>query len=129
MLSEFSLSVTKEMYREEYRDYGYWCLGVKGCGYGNDVTQVKVSFTVILLNASLGCSMKSQKGLQKEHSVSYELWSIKGVPLKTSGIATGDFENVSWFNPFTPKISIIINSNSVFCLPYNSYDVSLENLV
>ena len=73
--------------------------------------------------------MKSQKGLQKEHSVSYELWSIKGVPLKPSGIATGDFENVSWFNPFTPKISIIINSNSVFSLPYNSYDVSLENFL
>ena len=82
------------------------------------------------MNASLGLLNEIPKRAAKgTFEVSYELWSIKGVPLKTSGIATGDFENVSWFNPFTPKISIIINSNSVFCLPYNSYDASLENLV
>ena len=28
--NKFSLSVPKEMYREEYREYGYWCQGVKG---------------------------------------------------------------------------------------------------
>ena len=35
----------------------------------------------------------------------------------------------TWFqlvNPFTLRISL---SNSPYCLSYNSYDVSLENLV
>ena len=34
---------------------------------------------------------------------------------------------ILFFNPFTLKISLF--SNSPYCLPYSSYDVSLENLV
>ena len=30
MLNKFSLSVPKEMYREQYGEYAYWVLGVKG---------------------------------------------------------------------------------------------------
>ena len=29
LLNEFSLSAPKEMYGEQYREYLYWCLGVR----------------------------------------------------------------------------------------------------
>ena len=29
LINKFSLSVPKEMYREQYGEYVYWCLGVK----------------------------------------------------------------------------------------------------